>query len=679
MVIIGANEYGRPVEMTERVEGTYIVGKTRMGKTTLLLSMICQDIAAGEGVCVIDAHGDLVRDVIARLPKERYGDVILFDAGCDAFPPGFDIFAPPNRMTPATRSLHINRAVDAFEKTVGSSWGVRLENLIRLTAITFLDNPGNTLTEMDLLVRNTDFRQWMLARLTLPEAREHWESLDRMSDAALREYTESTMTRIRRFIYDPLIRTIVGQVGAGIDFRRAMDNRKIVLVTLPSGKIHRKNVDMLGTFIVDRLLAAAMSREEIPFEKRIPFHVYADEFQRFATPDFGEFFTEAGKYRIALIVAHQVRSKLTEDLNAATLAANNQIIFTAVPDDARTLARGLDAPEGMGGLPPWREDEYEYPEPPPPKPIKAKLLPAVVPVPERKIAPAHPRQAVKQSGHPDTDIALGFQRIRQAFSLLMRRKIADVYASHAYYEEIDYGRSHRLVVRALELEEEEQFEEHWNKLQALEDQFLGELGRGETTIAWNRTFRTIRARAHESLVPDESEHRVRTDAGREYLEKHGNTTAAELLSERYLKELEALGRRYAKYYEWEEPPLPEPDPEPEPEEEPWDPDPEYRPVDLSRALHSQPRFHAFAKVLQPDGGIWQHWIRTPHYSELPPIVVSEAEMATLMEYWHRRMGLPGEKVEQQIAARRKAGAVPHGEPLNALPDALPAIVRAKHR
>jgi len=428
-------------------------------------------------------------------------------------------------------------------------------------------------------------------------------------------------------------------------------------------------------FLLDRILAATYSRVDIPFAQRVPFMLYVDEFQNFPTPDFGAFFTEARKYKVGLTVAHQTRAFLSEDLRNGSLAAQNKIVFTVDAEDARPLSRGLQSPIGMGGLPPWREDEYEYPEPPPPKPIRARMLPAVVPVPERKIAPENPRLAVKKQGHPDTDIALGFQRIRQAFSLLMRRKIADVYATHAHYEEIDYGRSHRLVVRSLELEEEEGFEEHWNGLQTLEDQFLGELGRGETTTAWNRTFRTIRARAHDSLVPLESEHRVRSDAGREYLTNHGNTTATDVLAERYLKELESLGRRYAKYYEWEEPP---PVPEPEPEEEGWDPDPEYREVDLGRVLTQQPDSHVYAKVAG-EHGFWQGWVTTPTWREKPPVLNSARTIATLMEFWHRRMGLPIALVEQQIAAREQAVTVPQRAPLDVLPDALPSLVRAKRR
>jgi len=689
MVTIGTDQSGNPVELTKRAEGTYIVGLNGTGKSTLILSMICQDIANGQGVIIIDPHGDLVRETIERIPPKRHKDVILFDAACTEFPPGFDVFAFQGDPNPKNRARHVRRTTAAFMKTMPAANANRLMNFLRLISITFLDNPGNTLTEMERAIFDADFRRSLAANVRNPIARRHWESFDGMTPRQLNEEAASTMTRIRDWTYDELILPIVGQAGAGINFRHAMDGRKIILINLANGELDEANVNTLGTFLMDRILAATYSRVDIPFEKRVPCMLYVDEFQNFATPDFGKFFTEARKYKVALTVAHQVRRLLSEDLQNGSLAAQNKIVFTVDPKDARELGYGLQSPLGMWGLPPWREDEYEYPEPPPPKPIKARLLPPVVPIPERKIAPAHPRQAVKQEGHPDPDIALGFQRTRQAFSLLLRRQLADIYADNAYYERIDYGRDVRFTVVNPNDEEQARYGAHWERLEALEEQFLAELGRGETTVAWSQTFRTIRARAHASLVPPERSSRIRSDAGREYLTKYGHTTDTAVLAERYLKELEGLGRRYAKYYEWEEPPPPPPEPEPEPEAEPWNPDPEYREVDLGRVLAGQPNSHVYAKILG-ERGFWQGWVTTPTWEEKPPVVNSPKTIAALMDFWHRRMGLPREIVMAQIEARQgqcpppaetgRFAAGPHGESPTLLPSAaLPTIVRRKQR
>jgi len=687
VVAIGTDQNGRPVELTMRAEGTYIVGLNGTGKSTLILSMICQDIAAGEGVCVIDPHGDLVRETIERIPPKRHKDVILFDATCTDFPPGFDVFAFQGDLSPKNRARHVRRTTAAFMKTMPAANANRLKNFLRLISLTFLDNPGNTVTEMERVIFDADFRRALATNVRNPIVRRHWESMDRMTPRQLDEHAESTMTRIRDWTYDELILPIIGQAGAGINFRHAMDTRKIVLINLAKGDIDEENMSTLGTFLMDRILAATYSRVDIPFEQRVPCMVYVDEFQNFATPDFGKFFTEARKYKVGLTVAHQMRRLLAEDLQNGSLAAQNKIVFTVDPKDARELGYGLQSPTGMGGLPPWREDEYAYPEPPLPKPIKARLLPAVVPVPERKIAPANPSLVIHNDGHPDPDIALGYQRVGQALNVLMRRRYAEASACRSYFTSAGFRQDSRFITPPLEEDEHAAIRAHWLKLYGLANEFLRQLGAAETTKAWNTTFREIRALAHTYLIAPEDIGYLRSEAGKRYLDESGHTTVADTLAERYLKELETLGRRYAKYYEWEEPP-PTPEPEPEPEEEPWDPDPEYREVDLGHVLAQQPNSHVYAKVLG-NPGFWQGWVTTPTWEEKPPVVNSSKTIAALMDFWHRRMGLPRETVMAQIEARQGQGsplaetgrfaAGPHGEPPTTLSDALPTIVRRKQR
>jgi len=246
MVTIGTDNNGQPIELTKRAEGTYIIGLNGTGKSTLLLSMICQDIVAGEGVCVIDPHGDLVRETIERIPPQRHKDVILFDASCTEFPPGFDVFAFQGEPTRKNRARHVRRTTAAFMKTMPAANANRLKNFLRLISLTFLDNPGNTLTEMERVIFDAEFRRSLAANVRNPIVRRHWESMDAMTPHQLREHAESTMTRIRDWLYDELILPIVGQAGAGINFRHAMDSRKIVLINLPKGDIDTENMTTLG-------------------------------------------------------------------------------------------------------------------------------------------------------------------------------------------------------------------------------------------------------------------------------------------------------------------------------------------------------------------------------------------------------------------------------------------------
>lgn len=284
-LIIGTSDYGYPVSLTQerRLNGTYIIGMNGMGKSVTMLSWIIQDIEQDQGLCLIDPHGDLVRDAMAYIPENRRDDVTLFDARNHEYIPAFDLFAGMQATNVIERSEQISRVVAAFMKAAPATNAHRMENLLRLITIAFLDTPGYTLAEMPLLIGNESFRRFLAGNVKDQAARDDWARFSRLTDKQWEDYTESSMTRIRKFTTDPLIRLIIGQQGKAIDFRGAIDTGRIVLIKMPRNE---EMANLLGTLLVDRVLAAALSRDAIPTPQRRLFSIYVDEFARFQTDDF---------------------------------------------------------------------------------------------------------------------------------------------------------------------------------------------------------------------------------------------------------------------------------------------------------------------------------------------------------------------------------------------------------
>jgi len=341
-LIVGNNDYGYPVSLTQerRANGMYIIGMNGMGKSVTMLSMLIQDIEQGRGLCLIDPHGDLVRDTMAYIPETRHDDVTLFDTRNPNLIPAFDLFAGMQASNVIERSEQISRVVAAFLKAAPSTNAHRMENLLRLITIAFLDTPGYTLAEMPLLIGNESFRSFLAGKVKDPQVRDDWARFAKMTDRQWEEYTESSMTRIRKFTTDPLIKLIIGQQGKAIDFRHAMDTGRIVLIKMPRNE---EMANLLGTLLVDRLLAAALSRDKLVIKDRRLFSIYVDEFARFQTDDFPRFFTEGRKYGVPTTVAHQARWQLG-DSDQAPRAAHNWLLFKCEFEDATVLGRGIPAP-----------------------------------------------------------------------------------------------------------------------------------------------------------------------------------------------------------------------------------------------------------------------------------------------------------------------------------------------
>lgn len=340
----------------DRFRHLAILGKTGMGKSTLLRNLVTSDIRAGRGVALIDPHGDLIEAILPAIPKHRTNDVILFDAGDREYPMSYNVLSCGH---PEQRPLVASGVVSAFKKLFADSWGPRLEHILRNSLLALLEVPGTTLLSVLQLLSDATYRKAIRNRVSDPVVRSFWEhEFASMHPKLQVEAIAPIQNKVGRFVSSPLLRNIVGQARNSLDLRQVMDQGKILLVNLSKGRIGDDESALLGSFLTTALQLAAMSRADIPESQRRDFYLYVDEFQNFATQSFATIFSEARKYRLALTVANQYLAQLDEATlhalfgNVSTLAC-----FQVGAKDAELLAEQLGGdvtPQDLLRLPHFR-------------------------------------------------------------------------------------------------------------------------------------------------------------------------------------------------------------------------------------------------------------------------------------------------------------------------------------
>jgi len=321
-----------------RFAHAWIVGGSGTGKSTLLLNLIHQDIAQGHGLAVLDPHGDLIEDILARIPKERMHDVIVFDPADSEWPVGFNILHARSEIE---RNLLASDLVAIF-KRFATSWGDTMSTVLGNAVLAILSHPeGGTLIDLRHFLVDERYRKQYLAEIPDPDIRFFWE----------KEYhlvgTKSIgpiLSRLDTFLRSRMIRHIVGQKEAKLDIAAAMNSGKVFLAKLSKGLIGEENAFLLGSLLVAKCNQCALLRQEIPKEKRRPFFLYADEFQNFITPSLDSLAVEARKYRVGLTLAHQMLAQLRNapQLEDALLGnCHTRIVFRVGESDARKLADGF--------------------------------------------------------------------------------------------------------------------------------------------------------------------------------------------------------------------------------------------------------------------------------------------------------------------------------------------------
>lgn len=311
----------KPVYMGEsdRERHMYIIGRTGTGKSELLKSMILQDIREGRGVCLIDPH-DLAEDILGYIPPERAEDVIYFDPGDQERPIGLNMIEANNdKEKQFIASSIIGLMYKLYDPHKTGIIGPRFEHAIRNAMLTVLDAiPNGTFIEVVQALQRPDFVQDMLPKVKDPIVRRYWtDQIAQTSDFHKSEVLDYIVSKFGRFVTDKMMRVIIGQGNTVINFRKIMDEGKILIINLNKGRIGEENSNFLGLILVPRILMAALSRADVPEAQRRPFYLYVDEFQNFATPDFATILSEARKYKLNLAVANQFIGQMEEEVKNA--------------------------------------------------------------------------------------------------------------------------------------------------------------------------------------------------------------------------------------------------------------------------------------------------------------------------------------------------------------------------
>lgn len=344
-LFLGASRYRgveRPIYIgdDDRRRHMYIIGKTGTGKSQLLEELSMQDIEAGRGVAVIDPHGDLIDGILSRIPPERAEDVIYFDPSDTERPMGLNMLeAYTEEQKHYVVTSIVGLMYKLYDPMKTGIIGPRFEHAIRNAMLTVMSEPGNTFVEVVRALTDSSFVQELLPKVQDPIIRRYWtDQIAQTADFHKSEVLDYIVSKFGRFVTNKLMRNIIGQSDSSFDFRKVMDEGKILLINLSKGKIGEENSNFLGLILVPKLLIAAMSRQEISEEKRRDFYLYVDEFQNFATPDFAQILSEARKYRLNLIVANQFIGQMEEEVKNAVFGnVGTLVAFRVGVTDANYL------------------------------------------------------------------------------------------------------------------------------------------------------------------------------------------------------------------------------------------------------------------------------------------------------------------------------------------------------
>jgi hypothetical protein len=350
-VLLGYNDYRGlrtdiKIKREDRFRHVYIIGKSGVGKSVLLSNMIIQDIVAGDGVAVVDPHGDLVEDVLPHIPKDRIDDVIYFCPADTDRPMGLNML---EYKTDEQKDFAVQEMIAIFYKLFGQEMiGPMFEHYMRNAMLALMEDKesGATIIEIPRMFTDKEFRKNKLTKVKNPVVKSFWEQeyeqSQRGSQAA--DMLSYVISKIGRFLTNDMMRNIIGQVKSGFDFREVMDNRKILLINLSKGTTGEVNSNLLGMILVTKLQVAAMTRAKQEKSERKDFFLYIDEFQNFITDSIATILSEARKYRFGLIIAHQYIGQLVQGQDTKTRDAvfgnvGTMISFRIGVEDAETVAK----------------------------------------------------------------------------------------------------------------------------------------------------------------------------------------------------------------------------------------------------------------------------------------------------------------------------------------------------
>lgn len=326
------------IKRDDRRRHVYFIGKTGMGKSTVMENMIVQDIVAGRGVAVVDPHGDLVEKVLDFIPSFRVNDVVYLNPSDVDYPIAFNVM---EKVDSKYKPLVASGLIGVYKKIWADSWGPRLEYVLRNTILALLDYPGSTLLGITRMLVDKEYRRKVIEKITDPVIKSFWvDEYSKYPDKFQVEAISPIQNKVGQFLSIANIRNIVGQSQSTIDMRDIMDKRKILLLNLSKGRIGEDASALLGAMMITKIQLAAMGRVDVPEKEREDFYLYVDEFQNFATESFANILSEARKYRLNLIIAHQYIEQLNEVVQPAVFGNVGTIVCYRVgATDAEFLAK----------------------------------------------------------------------------------------------------------------------------------------------------------------------------------------------------------------------------------------------------------------------------------------------------------------------------------------------------
>ncbi len=346
------------IKPDDRRRHMYVIGKTGMGKTTMMENMVIQDIRNGHGVCFIDPHGDSVAKILDYIPSSRINDVVYFNPADIEYPLAFNIL---EAVDTKYKHLVASGLMGVFTKIWANLWSARMEYILNNTILALLDSPGNTMMGIARMYIDKKYRKKIVDNIKDPMVKAFWvDEFAQYSEKYRTEAIAPIQNKVGQFLSSGIVRNIVGQPRSTIDLRSIMDNRKILLMDLSKGKVGEDNSALLGAMIITKLQLAALSRVDIPENERKDFYLYVDEFQNFVTESFATILSEARKYHLNLTVGHQYIGQLAPDKNNTKVRdavfgnVGTMVCFRVGAADAEFLETEFDptfTPNDMVNLP----------------------------------------------------------------------------------------------------------------------------------------------------------------------------------------------------------------------------------------------------------------------------------------------------------------------------------------
>jgi len=327
------------IKAKDRTRHVYVIGKTGMGKSTLLENMAVQDIRNGEGFAFIDPHGQTAETLLSYIPPERLKDVLYFAPHDMEYPVSFNVMED---VGADKRHLVVSGLMSVFEKIWVDAWSARMAYILQNTLMALLEYPDATLLGVNRMLSDKAYRNLVVANIKDPAVKSFWvDEFAKYNERYMQEAGDAIKNKIGQFTANPVIRNIIGQPKSSFDLRKIMDEKKIVIMNLSKGLIGETNANLLGSMLTTRIYLAAMSRADVSPEQMqaMPnFYFYVDEFQSFANATFANILSEARKYKLNLTIAHQYIEQMEEDVRNAVFGnVGTTIAFRTGPFDAEVL------------------------------------------------------------------------------------------------------------------------------------------------------------------------------------------------------------------------------------------------------------------------------------------------------------------------------------------------------